>query len=78
MTGWNLPPGVSVRDLPGNEPTDPIAEAIAELLYAKLGDGRDTDNLLIEILKCVDEARRVAYTDGQHDEALAAEFRRDK
>ncbi len=30
MGGYNLPPGVSVRDIPGNRPEDELAEMIAE------------------------------------------------
>jgi len=30
MTGWNLPPGVNVSDIPGNRPEDELALAIAE------------------------------------------------
>jgi hypothetical protein len=30
MTGWNLPPGCNVSDLPGNRPEDLLAEAVAE------------------------------------------------
>jgi hypothetical protein len=37
MTGWNLPPGVNARDIPGNEPEPTLAE-IARDLYSALRD----------------------------------------
>lgn len=33
MTGFNLPPGCSVRDLPGNSPADEAAEAVYDKIY---------------------------------------------
>lgn len=30
MTGWNLPPGCNVSDIPGNRPDDEWAEELAE------------------------------------------------
>ncbi|MCA1811494.1 MAG: hypothetical protein LC623_05730 [Halobacteriales archaeon] len=33
MGGWNLPPGVSVSDIPGNRPEDLAAERMAETTH---------------------------------------------
>ena len=33
MTGWNLPPGCNVNDIPGNSREDGILEAIEEGFY---------------------------------------------
>jgi hypothetical protein len=33
MTGWNLPPGCSTRDLPGNRPEDEAGEAFYDSFY---------------------------------------------
>jgi hypothetical protein len=32
MTGWNLPPGCNVSDLPGNRPEDLARDAFVERL----------------------------------------------
>lgn len=32
MTGWNLPPGVSVSDIPGNRPEDEAWERLMDRL----------------------------------------------
>jgi hypothetical protein len=42
MTGWNLPPGVNVNDIPGNRPEDMIEEAFWEALAQKLDEKQIT------------------------------------
>jgi len=38
MTGFNLPPGCNVSDIPGNRPEDELADAIAEGWRPRCGD----------------------------------------
>lgn len=38
MTGWNLPPGVNVSDLPGNRPEDIAAEEFWNAFEEKLAE----------------------------------------
>jgi hypothetical protein len=38
MTGWNLPPGCNVSDLPGNDPAEEENEAIYDSLYQEMAD----------------------------------------
>jgi len=78
MTGWNLPPGCRVSDLPGNEPEDPVAEALGDLLYERLPEDRATDELFLKIMELIDEARNTAYHDGMADEAMARSYAEEK
>ena len=36
MTGWNLPPGCNVSDIPGNSPEDEKWEAILNVFWEKI------------------------------------------
>jgi hypothetical protein len=74
MTGFNLPPGCNVHDLPGNEPEDPAIEAIYTILrreLTKVLTEEILENLQTDIIKVVNDARHVAYTDGIEDESFA-------
>jgi len=54
MTGFNLPPGVSVNDLPGNTPEDARFEELAERLdHATHAHGLYTHNRVSAILRIV-------------------------
>jgi hypothetical protein len=78
MTGWNLPPGVSVRDLPGNEPEDPVALAVYDILYEAMPKQTDLlEATFNKVMDCVERARSTAYLDGERDAALAAASRGD-
>lgn len=35
MTGWNMPPGCSVSDIPGNSPEDMASEAFEEFAFER-------------------------------------------
>ena len=56
MTGWNLPPGCSVSDIPGNGPEDAKAEGICDEIYLVLEkygiseDGHSQRDDLVEAL----------------------------
>mgnify|MGYP005813426505 CR=1 FL=1 len=80
----NLPPGVSVSDIPGNTAADQEYEAFWEYLI----DHAPTDGLpenwaedeaigrLVDFVASV--ARKAGYEDGQHDAALAAFYEADQ
>lgn len=38
MTGFNLPPGCSARDIPGNRPEDETVEAFYSVAYQEFAD----------------------------------------
>jgi hypothetical protein len=49
MSGFNMPPGVSPRDIPGNEPHEPVSSATAgvqPINHAALIIRRDMDTPL--------------------------------
>jgi hypothetical protein len=78
--GWDLPPGVSARDLPGNTPADQEAEAFydafyemeekARKLHPELGDNY-VEELATWVWKQMGEAYGQGYEKGIDDEALA-------
>jgi hypothetical protein len=73
MTGWNLPPGCNVHDLPGNSREEEQAEA----LYDKLADAiavLDLDNettrkALDKLVAIVGDVYARGYADGMADRA---------
>jgi len=76
MTGFNLPPGCSTSDLPGNRPEDAAYEAFVDKLCeldAELVDLQKFDDICDWLWKEMGEAYRKGYTQGQSDERLAAE-----
>jgi len=79
VTGFNMPPGCSVSDIPGNRPEDLAAEAAADAVYNFIGrclltgfkDGNpvtlplEIDEEFVEKLaEWVDEMTCKAYGDG--------------
>jgi hypothetical protein len=75
MTGWNLPPGCNVSDLPGNRPEDLDEERFWDAL---LDNPKTPDDVLPEewweddgITQLVNLVREMAYNagygDGQND-----------
>jgi hypothetical protein len=77
MTGWNLPPGCSVRDLPGNSPAEQAAEALGDELYGLLPDAECYDAVFEFVQKAISKAYADGYAQGQSDEAQAREWKRD-
>lgn len=82
MTGFNLPPGCSVRDLPGNRPEDEAAEAFIDAFYDAAKAAEETDptkgELYLEKLSSwawdrMGDAWGDGYQRGQSDAAMAAE-----
>jgi hypothetical protein len=79
MTDFNMPPGVSVNDIPGNRPED-LAE---DAFWDKIGELAPADHLpeewwddtegivaLVNIVR--DLAYRVGYEEGRAEAELAA------
>lgn len=76
MTGFNLPPGVSVRDLPGNRPEELAAEALYDEIYNQFPDDltdEQKDLLAAWVYEQIGKAYADGYTQRQADEAFAAE-----
>ncbi len=86
MTGWNLPPGCSVRDIPGNRPEDEAQEALLDELYEQIAKhlgGASADEAVSGPLAewystKIGEAYRMGYEQGISDERMAQEYNRDK
>lgn len=79
MTGWNLPPGVNVNDLPGNRPEDEADEVFLDKLGEKCPDVPEEmwgePWFFDAILAARDLAYEFGYTEGQRDEAFAHEVK---
>ncbi len=83
MGDFNMPPGCSVSDIPGNRPEDAAAEAFEEAMCSKFQDvekllnstsGVDqlTYNLFVEVADwAFSEGIRQGYDDGQADGSIA-------
>lgn len=67
--GWDLPPGVSARDLPGNQQSD--AEAFYDALYeqfpATMADA-DKERIADWVWERINTAYADGYAQGQADE----------
>lgn len=82
MGDFNMPPGCSVSDIPGNRPEDGAAEAFEEALCSRFQDvekllnsdsGADqlTYNLFVEVADwAFSEGVRQGYDDGQADHSI--------
>ena len=56
MTGWNLPPGVNVSDIPGNRPEDIARDNAFDRADADIRAGRfDTDDVLVALKQAIIE-----------------------
>jgi hypothetical protein len=77
MTGWNLPPGCNVRDLPGNSPGEQAAEALGDALYELLPDGEWFDAVFEFVQKVQSTAYAEGYAQGASDERMAQEWKRE-
>lgn len=81
MTGWNLPPGCNVSDIPGNRPGDDAAEAVYDHLFnileTKVPD--EVINSLGEWVEgLVNQARQDGYQDAQVDRAMEDQVNADR
>lgn len=74
MTGFNLPPGCSVSDIPGNRPEDQAAEALYDSIYNLLDgiqDDATKDRIAEQFYNMVMKARENGYQVGMTDERMA-------
>lgn len=46
MSGFNLPPGCSVSDIPGNRPEDGVEERLLEMFAVAYGYGFDEQQIV--------------------------------
>jgi len=80
MGGFNLPPGVSVSDIPGNRPEDVAEEEFWEKLHEKLtAEGyrqADIDDIFENdfTMKAMMVAREMGYTRGYNEGQAEAEM----
>jgi hypothetical protein len=85
MTGWNLPPGVNVNDIPGNRPEDVEEEEFWDALdkqfqkdypyqwatIRKIFESDEYDDAIIDYIRVArDIAFNAGYNAGQADEAM--------
>lgn len=78
MTGYNMPPGCSPEDIPGNGPEDQYWEAVHEKIAEALGKFRplvnltDTmlDDMIGELQPILIQIQQDGYGNGQDDERL--------
>lgn len=71
MTGFNMPPGCSPRDIPGNDnnPDEAVYDHLFDVLGTKVPE--DVINTLGEwAVTLIREAYDNGYKDGQHDAKL--------
>jgi hypothetical protein len=78
MTGFNLPPGCNVSDIPGNRPEDEEIEVIFDAIYDHLPEDMpddDKESLAKWIMARMADSYDAGYKHGQHFEALAQELK---
>ncbi len=66
MSGFNLPPGCSVNDLPGNTRADQIEEDIWDRIYA-IFDNDVPDETAKRVRKLVDDSYEAGYQAARQD-----------
>ena len=72
--GWDLPPGVSTSDLPGNSREEQEVEAFVEGVYEMLGEYAANDEKLAEVVATWALALRGnAYSEGYQQGMADAE-----
>ena len=81
MSGFNLPPGCSVSDLPGNSKADQEAELLADSVYALFESVNVTmsDAALDKVIEWVSKLQSDAFADGYSmgaaDERMAQDYK---
>jgi hypothetical protein len=76
MTGFNLPPGCNVSDIPGNRPEDDEIESIMDIIYDQFPDSLsaiEKESLCLWIVARMGESYDAGYKQGMADEAMARE-----
>src|SRR5262245_37279018 len=75
MTGWNMPPGCNIRDIPGNSAEDQKAEAAYDAIYELLDplhiDEGERERVADAFYKMLGAAYHEGYQAGQDDERMA-------
>lgn len=79
MTGWNMPPGCNVSDIPGNRPEDQEAEAFFDLFYdaeEKARKAHGTGDAYVEAMaqwvwEKMGEAWQKGHAQGESDASVA-------
>ena len=84
MPDFNMPPGVRVRDIPGNTPDENDAEAFFDLVYDKLDEvAPHTSSLMTEdernafvtwLWDLMGNAYSKGYKDSSNDAAVVASW----
>jgi hypothetical protein len=84
MPDFNMPPGVSVRDIPGNTPDEQEAEAFFDLVYDKLEEVAPATSSLMDeeernafvtwLWGLMGNAYSKGYADGGNDAAVVASW----
>jgi hypothetical protein len=69
MAGWNLPPGCSISDIPGNRPEDEAEEALYDAIYEAYGCDSLDDATADRLVAVVKKAWADGYAQGQSDVA---------
>ena len=91
MTGWNLPPGVNVSDIPGNRPEDEanevFHEALDERFDKKYPQHKQASTAMIQLVVdhnmddvfslYVEMARDMGYNQGYNDGGMDEAMARD-
>lgn len=67
VSGFNLPPGCRVSDIPGNRPEDLIREAQADEIYAIVPNC--TDEQMDKFFAIIDKCYADGYQQGRADES---------
>ena len=83
--GWDLPPGVSVRDIPGNRPEDEAAETLADKVFDVLekagltgktsGEQSGIDSAVEQLCQIIGEADTTGRSSALSDFSAAQEYR---
>ena len=77
----NLPPGCSVRDIPGNRPEDLRAEALFDSIYEVLPislSDDEQDTIAEAIFELISKAWADGYSQGRADESLYHAYKEDQ
>lgn len=78
MTGFNLPPGCSISDIPGNRPEDEAEEALYDAIYTALDGAIFEEEHPVRIKTLIDKAYADGYAKAISDEAEARYFASQK
>lgn len=83
--GWDLPPGVSVRDIPGNRPEDEAAETLVDKVFDVLekagltgktsGEQSGIDSAVEQLCQIIGEADTTGRSSALSDFSAAQEYR---